>query len=74
MSLPPAPSVRVLLVDDHGIMRAGLRMLLESHPGIMVVGEASTCADALALATGPHPDVIVLDLDVGGENAAYASR
>jgi len=35
----------------------------------MVVGEASTCADALALATGTHPDVIVLDLDVGGENA-----
>jgi len=50
-------------------MRAGLRMLLESQPGITVVGEASTCADALALATGTQPDVIVLDLDLGGENA-----
>jgi len=50
-------------------MRAGLRMLLESHPGIAVVGEASTCADALALATGTQPDVIILDLDLGGENA-----
>jgi DNA-binding NarL/FixJ family response regulator len=50
-------------------MRAGLRMLLESQPGFTVVGEASTCADALALATGTQPDVIVLDLDLGGENA-----
>jgi len=44
-------------------------MLLESQPGITVVGEASTCADALALATSTQPDVIVLDLDLGGENA-----
>jgi len=50
-------------------MRAGLRMLLESHPGLTVVGEAATCADALALATDTHPEVIVLDLDLGGENA-----
>jgi two-component system, NarL family, nitrate/nitrite response regulator NarL len=69
MSMPPPPSVRVLIVDDHGIMRAGLRMLLESQPGFAVVGEASTCAGALALATGTQPDVIVLDLDLGGENA-----
>jgi len=53
-------------------MRAGLRMLLESQPGITVVGEASTCADALALATGTQPDVIVLDLDLGGENAVQS--
>jgi two-component system, NarL family, nitrate/nitrite response regulator NarL len=69
MSSPPSQSVRVLIVDDHGIMRAGLRMLLESQSGIMVVGEASSCADALALATCTQPDVIVLDLDLGGENA-----
>src|SRR5499426_3015720 len=69
MSSPPPQSVRVLIVDDHGIMRAGLRMLLESQSGIMVVGEASSCADALALATCTQPDVIVLDLDLGGENA-----
>src|SRR5215813_14629716 len=62
-------TIHVLIVDDHGIMRAGLRMLIESQPGITVVGEASTCADALALATDTQPDVIVLDLDLGGENA-----
>src|SRR5215510_14483286 len=69
MSMSPPPSIRVLIVDDHGIMRAGLRMLLESQPGLAVVGEADTCAEALALATGTQPDVIVLDPDLGGENA-----
>jgi two-component system, NarL family, nitrate/nitrite response regulator NarL len=69
MPISPPQFVRVLIVDDHGIMRAGLRMLLESQAGIMVVGEASSCADALALATCTQPDVIVLDLDLGGENA-----
>jgi len=72
MSMPPPPSIRVLIVDDHGIMRAGLRMLLESQPGMTVVGEASTCADALVLATDTQPDVIVLDLDLGGENAVQS--
>src|SRR5262245_26605522 len=69
MAMLPPSSVRVLIVDDHGIMRAGLRMLLESQSGLAVVGEAATCAEAVALATGTQPDVIVLDLDLGGENA-----
>jgi len=69
MSISSQQSVRVLIVDDHGIMRAGLRMLLESQPGMTVVGEASTCADALELAAGTQPDIIILDLDLGGENA-----
>jgi len=69
MSSPHPQSIRVLIIDDHGIVRAGLRMLLESQPGITVVGEAATCADALELATRAQPDVIVLDLDLGGENA-----
>jgi len=69
MAMLPPSSVRVLIVDDHGIMRAGLRMLLESQPGLVVVGEAATCAEAVALATSTQPDVIVLDLDLGGENA-----
>lgn len=69
MSISPPQSIRILIVDDHGIVRAGLRMLLESQLGITVVGEAATCAEALALATRVQPDVIVLDLDLGGENA-----
>jgi DNA-binding NarL/FixJ family response regulator len=69
MSILRPQSIRVLIVDDHGIVRAGLHMLLESQPGITVVGEAATCAEALALATREQPDVIVLDLDLGGVNA-----
>jgi DNA-binding NarL/FixJ family response regulator len=67
--MPRPQSIRVLIVDDHGIVRAGLHMLLESQPGITVVGEAATCAEALELATRAQPDVIVLDLDLGEENA-----
>jgi two-component system, NarL family, nitrate/nitrite response regulator NarL len=69
MSTLHLQSIRVLIVDDHGIMRAGLRMLLESQPEVTVVGEAATCADALALATCTQPNIIILDLDLGGENA-----
>ena len=43
MSTVPPP-IRVLIVDDHVIVRAGLRMLLESQPDLLVVGEAGTCA------------------------------
>jgi len=62
--------MRVLLVEDHRIVRTGLRMLLESQPGITVVGEAATVAEMLALATPAQPDIVILDLNLGGENAA----
>lgn len=67
MSVAPAPLTHVLIVDDHGIVRAGLRMLLESQPGIAVVAEATTRAEALTAAAREHPDVVVLDLDLGRE-------
>src|SRR5712691_6557197 len=57
--------IRVLLVDDHAIMRMGLRVLLEGEPDLTVVGEAATCSEAVAAATCGQPDVIVLDLDLG---------
>jgi two-component system, NarL family, nitrate/nitrite response regulator NarL len=66
MSTVPPP-IRVLIVDDHVIVRAGLRMLLESQPDLLVVGEAGTCADALTLTTREQPDIILLDLDLSGE-------
>jgi DNA-binding NarL/FixJ family response regulator len=64
------PAIRVLLVEDHTIVRTGVRMLLETEPGITIVGEAATIAEALALAPHTQPDLILLDLDLGGENAA----
>jgi two-component system, NarL family, response regulator LiaR len=54
--------IRVLLVDDHAIVREGLCMLLAEAPEIKVVGEASDGADAVTLAATLHPDVIILDL------------
>lgn len=57
--------IRILLIDDQAIVREGLRMLLESHPGIVVVGEASDCRQAIVLVKQAQPDVILLDLDLG---------
>ena len=61
--------LRVLLVDDHAVVRAGLRLLLENRGGYEVVGEAGCCADALDRASGTRPDVVLLDLDLGGDKA-----
>jgi two-component system, NarL family, response regulator NreC len=54
--------IRVLLVDDHELLRAGLRSRLEREPGIAVVGEADTAERAVLMARRLQPDLIVLDL------------
>src|SRR5436190_18419431 len=63
-SLSPRP-IRLLLVDDHTLVRAALRMLLDAHPRFCIVGEAAEGRTALALATREQPDVILLDLSLG---------
>lgn len=63
-----AETIRILIIDDHVIVRAGLRMLIENHEGMIVVGEAGTRVDALAMAGQEQPDIILLDLDIGGES------
>jgi DNA-binding NarL/FixJ family response regulator len=55
-------TIRVLIVDDHPVVRRGLRALLEVQDGIEVAGEAGDGPTALALAAEHHPDVILLDL------------
>ena len=57
----PAP-VRVFLVDDHEVVRRGVAEVLEDDPGITVVGEAGTVADALARVPAVRPDVVVVDM------------
>ncbi|MFG3335335.1 response regulator [Streptomyces tendae] len=60
----PAP-VRILVCDDHVVVRAGLLALLDSAPGIEVVGEAGTGEEALALSARLAPDVVLMDLQLG---------
>ncbi|HSQ21059.1 MAG TPA: response regulator transcription factor, partial [Blastocatellia bacterium] len=60
--------IKVLVIDDHVIVRAGLRMLIDNHDGMIVVGEAGNRVDALDAAAREQPDIILLDLDIGGES------
>jgi two-component system response regulator NreC len=59
-------TVKVLLVDDHAVLRTGLRLLLSSQPDFEVVGEAGNGIEALDLAAVHQPDLILLDLSMPG--------
>ncbi|KJL42187.1 response regulator [Microbacterium trichothecenolyticum] len=66
--------IRVLLVDDHAVMRAGFRMILESAGDITVVGEASTGVEAVAAASDLRPDVICMDVQMPDMDGLEATR
>ena len=57
---------RVVLADDHTLVRSGIRRILEAHPGFEVVGEAGDGAEAVSLVRDTAPDVVVLDLNMPG--------
>ncbi len=63
-----AETIRILIVDDHKIVREGLRDLISSRQGMTVVGDASARDEALRLAVAEQPDIVVLDLDLGRES------
>jgi DNA-binding NarL/FixJ family response regulator len=67
-------AVRILLVDDHPIVRQGLRTLLEGRPGWEVVGEASDGIEALDKVDVLEPDVVVLDVTMPRMNGLEACR
>lgn len=58
----------IVMVDDHPIVRKGVRLLLETHPQFKIIGEASNRLEALTLTTQLQPDVILLDLHLHGED------
>ena len=60
--------IRVLIVDDHKIIRDGLRDLISGRRGMMVVGDAGDRDEAVRLASAEQPHIIVLDLDLGSES------
>src|SRR5688500_2435719 len=66
MNKTQTDQVRELLVDYHTVIRVGLRMLLECHPMHVDVGEASGRDEAMSLVASTRPDIILLDLDLGG--------
>jgi DNA-binding NarL/FixJ family response regulator len=71
------PSVRVLLVDDHALMRMGLASAISGEPGLAVCGEASTAAKGIELYRALRPDVVLMDLrlpDQSGVRAIAAIR
>ena len=66
-------TVRLLLADDHPVVRAGLRAVLQLQPGIEVVAETGLPAEAVALARSTCPDVVLMDLQFDGEMAGVAA-
>jgi DNA-binding NarL/FixJ family response regulator len=66
--------VRLFVVDDHAIVRAGVRMLLDAQDGFEVVGEAESGEDAVRLAPELEPDVVLLDLSLPGMNGIETAR
>src|SRR5881394_31449 len=66
--------IKVLLVDDHTIVRQGLRVLLEVEPDITVVGEAETGRQALQMTRKLSPDVVVMDIAMPNLNGLEATR
>jgi two-component system response regulator DevR len=67
-------SLRILLVDDHEVVRVGVRALIERQPGMEVVGEAATVREAVSQAEQLAPDVVVLDIRLPGGNGLEACR
>ena len=66
--------LRLLLVDDHAVVREGLRALLTSDPRFEVIGEAAEGEAAVAIASELHPDVVVMDISLPGLNGVQATR
>jgi two-component system response regulator NreC len=66
--------VKLLLVDDHPIVRSGLRMLFLSEPGMQIVGEASSGQEAVEAVSRLQPDVVIMDVSMPGMNGIEATR
>lgn len=70
---PPDPAIRVVLADDHALVRAGMRSLLGAMARVEVVGEAASGEEALVLAEREHPDVVLMDIAMKGMTGLEAA-
>jgi len=66
--------VRLLLVDDHPIVRSGMKMLFQAEPDLEIVGEADGGAEAIVAVQRLHPDVVIMDVAMPGMNGIEATR
>src|SRR5574340_1056014 len=67
-------TIRLLLVDDHAVVRSGLKMLLEGQQDVEIVGEAATAAEAMAATGQVNPDVILMDIGLPDKSGIEATR
>src|SRR5215469_17340277 len=65
--------IRVLLADDHALVRAGIRMLLQQIAGVEIVAEASDGREALGLIKNARPDILIMDIAMAGLNGLEAT-
>lgn len=71
---PPVPSIRVVVADDHALIREGVRALLASVPGLELVGEAASGRQAIAVVGDLRPDVVLMDLHMADIDGVAATR
>jgi DNA-binding NarL/FixJ family response regulator len=71
---PAVTPIRVLVVDDEALVRSGFRVLIESEPGMTVVGEAADGATAVELTRQTRPDVVLMDIRMPGTDGLQATR
>ena len=72
--MPNSRMITVVIVDDHPVVRAGIRMIVDAAPDVTVVGEGANGADALRLVAQHHPDVLILDINLPDLNGAEVAR
>ena len=74
MTAPPPVPTQVVIVDDHDLVREGLRTVLSQHADMRVVGEAGTVDDAVEVVLSMEPDLILLDLRLADQDGAEVAR
>ncbi|MFC6082364.1 response regulator [Sphaerisporangium aureirubrum] len=74
MSTPEPAATRILLADDHALVRRGVRLILDGQPGLTVVAEAGDGAEAVALAREHRPDLAILDIAMPRMTGLQAAR
>ena len=66
--------IKILIVDDHAILRAGIRALLELHENFNVIGEAADGSEALEILKSHSPDVVLMDMNMPGMDGVVTTK